>query len=188
MPFLRMVRCPATPPECAAMNDAPEEKALDACCDEDAVKMAAIKLWNRVPSIPIKLPVLPPMMLPRPVIQARVQPVAVSELAEVAAKLLGPASDRTGVIDCVGPEALTLGSFIASLRQQLGKHTALVAPLPDLLTRLSARAGDSIPLSPWCTESLALLAQDNVSDPGLFETILARRGTPCDRLVEAVWR
>lgn len=116
----------------------------------------------------------PALLLPRAVIRAKVQPVAVQDLAQAISRLMGEASDVQGVLPCVGPAALTLGAFIASLREQMGKRPAQVAALPDLLSHLSARLGDHIPAMPWCSETLALLAQDNVAPPDLFRTVLGR--------------
>jgi hypothetical protein len=58
-----------------------------------------------------------------------------------------------------------------------------VGTLPDALARWSARAGDIVPLSPWCSEALALLAADNVADPAPFEHALGRRATRFDALL-----
>ena len=97
---------------------------------------------------------LPVALFPGPVLDARVQPVSVHDLAAAVVALLGPALEQTGTIDCTGPEALTMGAFIASLRQQLGHRPATVLRLPQPLTTLSARLGDAVPQSPWCSETL----------------------------------
>ncbi|MDO5623603.1 MAG: NAD-dependent epimerase/dehydratase family protein [Pseudomonadota bacterium] len=129
---------------------------------------------------------LPLLLLPRPVQRARVQPLAVGELAEVAARLL-PDARRTGLTELGGPESLTLAAFIASLRQQMGHGAARVLTLPDGLTRLSARLGDAVPVAPWCSETLALLAQDNVTAAGTLRDLLGREPTPPECLLRG-WR
>ncbi len=127
---------------------------------------------------------LPLLCLPAPVIQARVQPVAVDELALGIANLLLPGGPpMRGILNVVGPEALTLAEFIASLRRQMGRAPARVLPLPSLLSRWSARLGDQVPWTPWCTETLALLAQDNVAPAADFERVLGRTATEPDRLL-----
>ncbi len=127
---------------------------------------------------------LPLLCLPSPVIRARVQPIAVGEVALGVARLLSPhGSAVQGVLNVVGPEALTLADFIASLRRQMGHGRARVLPLPDLLTQWSARLGDELPWAPWCTETLSLLAQDNVATAAAFEQLLGRSGTVPDRLM-----
>ena len=131
---------------------------------------------------------LPLALLPGPVLQARVQPVSVHDLAAAVVALLGPAIDQTGTIDCTGPEALTMGAFIASLRQQLGQRPATVLRLPQPLTTLSARLGDAVPPSPWCSETLAMLGSDNVGNPAQFEQLLGRKGVHYSQLVATAWR
>ncbi|MBP7412327.1 MAG: NAD-dependent epimerase/dehydratase family protein [Giesbergeria sp.] len=131
---------------------------------------------------------LPLALLPGPVLQARVQPVSVHDLAAAVVALLGPAIDQTGTIECTGPEALTMGAFIASLRQQLGQRPATVLRLPQPLTTLSARLGDAVPPSPWCSETLAMLGSDNVGNPAQFEQLLGRKGVHYSQLVATAWR
>jgi nucleoside-diphosphate-sugar epimerase len=120
----------------------------------------------------INLAKLPLLVLPRAVIETRVQPVSVHELSEVVARLAG--SDLSGMIECVGPAALKMGDFIGSLREQTGKKAAPSFALPHWLTQLSAMAGDKIPASPWCSEALALLASDNISQANEYRSILGR--------------
>ena len=127
-------------------------------------------------------------LFPGPVLDARVQPVSVHDLAAAVVALLSPALEQTGTIDCTGPEALTMGAFIASLRQQLGHRPATVLRLPQPLTTLSARLGDAVPQSPWCSETLAMLGSDNVGNPALFEQLLGRKGVHYSQLVATAWR
>jgi uncharacterized protein YbjT (DUF2867 family) len=129
----------------------------------------------------------PFLLLPRAVIKARVQPVAVQDLAQAVVHLLGASTGIRGVLPCVGPTPLTLAAMIASLRQQTGHRAALVAPLPEPLTRLSAQLGDHLPWAPWCSETLALLAQDNVAPPEPFSQVLGRTAIPHHQLVSTSW-
>lgn len=131
---------------------------------------------------------LPVALFPGPVLDARVQPVSVHDLAAAVVALLGPAQSQTGTIACTGPESLTMGDFIASLRQQLGHKPAIVWRLPPLLTQISARVGDAIPASPWCSETLAMLGSDNVGDATVFEKLLGRPGVHYSQLVQTAWR
>ena len=131
---------------------------------------------------------LPLALFPGPVLDARVQPVSVHDLAAAVVALLGPAIHQTGTIACTGPEALTMGAFIASLRQQLGHRPATVLRLPQPLTTLSARLGDAVPPSPWCSETLAMLGSDNVGNPVDFEQLLGRQGVHYSQLVATAWR
>ena len=131
---------------------------------------------------------LPVALFPGPMLTARVQPVSVHDLAAAIVALMGPAVATQGIIECTGPEALTMGDFIASLRQQLGSGPAHVLRLPDPLTQLSARMGDAVPASPWCTETLSMLGSDNVGNPAIFEQLLGRKGVHYSQLVATAWR
>jgi uncharacterized protein YbjT (DUF2867 family) len=130
---------------------------------------------------------LPWLVMPRPMMTAQVQPVAVGELAEVLARLVGEpvpvGALAEAPLSAVGPASLSLAAFVASLRAQSGRGPALVSRLPDLLTRLSARIGDLVPPSPWCTETLAMLGADNADDPAPFAAWLGREATPAERLL-----
>lgn len=150
---------------------------------------------------------LPWLALPRPVLQARVQPLAVWDLADAVARLLPPPADAatvtnatpdstadtaafTGLADLAGPQAMTMAEYIALLRTQLGEQggkgqarPARIWPLPHWLTRASARLGDALPFSPWCSQSLALLASDNVADAHTLPALLGRPATPPARFI-----
>jgi len=131
---------------------------------------------------------LPVLMLPRAAIQARVQPVAVPDVAQAVLRLLqdgGPA-----IVTAVGPRALSLADFIAELRRQRGgarQAPARLIPLPEAPSRWSARLGDLVSGQPWSSESLALLEQDNIGDTAAFERVLGRPAVPVERFVEAAW-
>ena len=131
---------------------------------------------------------LPVALFPGPMLTARVQPVSVHDLAAAIVALLGTSREKQGIIECAGPEALTMGAFIASLRQQLGSRPAHVLRLPDPLTQLSARLGDAVPGVPWCTETLSMLGSDNVGNPAVFEQLLGRQGVHYSQLVATAWR
>jgi hypothetical protein len=59
-------------------------------------------------------------------------------------------------------------------------------PLPEALTWLSARLGDAIPLVPWCTETLSLLATDNVTDGQHLKQLLGRAPLAPERFVSTL--
>jgi len=129
---------------------------------------------------------LPLVCLPKPVLKARVQPLAVTDLAQAVVALIE--DNSSGIIQCAGSEALLLADFIAHLRGQLGYKPARVLRLPDWLTGLSARAGDLVPISPWCSETLALLAKDNVAPPDTLHRLLGREATHYSHFVEQLWK
>jgi len=126
---------------------------------------------------------LPAMLLPAAVRLTQVQPVAVGELGEALASLVDAPARAERVLAAVGPEPVALGAFVASLRAQAGRPPACVGTLPAALARWSARAGDRVPISPWCSETLALLGADNTAAPAAFERVLGRRATRFDALL-----
>jgi len=153
--------------------------ALDGCVLQPSIVFGAGGASSR---LFLSLARSPLLLLPRPVLHAPVQPVAVEELAEVVARLVS--EPRNGALACVGPQALTLAEFIASLRQQLQRPPARVYPLPQALTQLSAWAADCVPLTPWGQQALALLAQPNTADPQPFAQVLGRAATHHSQLLQ----
>lgn len=129
---------------------------------------------------------LPLLVLPGAALRAQVQPVAVRDLAQACARLATQPGPE--LLQAVGPQPLVLADFIASLRQQLGHGRALRLGLPEWLSRLSARVGDQLSMQPWCSETLALLQQDNTADPTPFQALLGRPATAAHQLVEAAWQ
>jgi uncharacterized protein YbjT (DUF2867 family) len=125
----------------------------------------------------------PVLALPPEAFSTRVQPVRIDELAQAVAALLEPAGTLCGPLACVGPLGVPLADFIASLRQQRGHAPARVLRLPGALTRASARLGDAFPFTPWGTQALALLAQDNTADPAPFARLLGRPATAYSQLL-----
>jgi uncharacterized protein YbjT (DUF2867 family)/predicted DCC family thiol-disulfide oxidoreductase YuxK len=107
---------------------------------------------------------LPVLTLPRAAREQPIQPVAVAELAEAVVNLA--LTDATGMQALGGPRALTMAEFIASLRAQLGHRPALQITQPDWFTRTTARLGDAVPVSPWCSASWALMRTPNACAPG----------------------
>lgn len=124
---------------------------------------------------------LPWLPLPASVARCRVQPLRVEDLAAgIVAALASPwpAASWTAV----GPEAATVADWIARRRALRGSRPARHVELPDALTRLSARIGDSVRLGPWCSTALELLAHDSAEPP--TGSPLAR---PLHAAMEGAW-
>lgn len=131
---------------------------------------------------------LPIALLPGPVLDAKVQPVSVHDLAQAVVALLGSQQTTTGIVECTGPQALTMGALIASLREQQGRRPAKFVRMPQALTQLSARMGDMVPAVPWCTETLTMLGSDNVGDHTVFRALLGRDAVHYSQLVATAWK
>lgn len=129
---------------------------------------------------------LPVMVLPAAALKARIQPVAVQDVAQSVLRVLLDGGPE--LVTAVGAQALSLSDFITELRRQLGHGKALVVPLPEAPSRWSARVGDHFSFQPWSTESLAMLQADNVGDAAAFARVLGRSPLPLERFVEAAWR
>jgi uncharacterized protein YbjT (DUF2867 family) len=120
------------------------------------------------------LSALPWLLLPEPVAKGLVQPVGVDDLAEGCARLLGAQADITGVVAAVGPEVFSVEALIASWREARGAAPARVAHLPARLSRWSARLADCVPVTPWGSETLALLSQPNTASADGWAGVLGR--------------
>lgn len=121
----------------------------------------------------LNLAKLPVLLLPQIMRSSQIQPVAVSDLADVLAHM-ATSDSPSGLIEIGGPQPLSTEAFIASLRAQMGYGPASVHALPDWLSKGSARLGDQISAMPWCSETMALLENDNVTDPQTLATLLGR--------------
>ena len=125
---------------------------------------------------------LPVLLLPELMRSSQIQPVAVRDLAEVLAHMT--TSDTSeGIVEIGGPQPLSTEAFIASLRNQMGYGPASVYALPDWMSKGSARVGDQIPALPWCSETMALLENDNVTDPQTLTSLLGRAPVAPDAML-----
>lgn len=141
---------------------------------------------------------LPVLALPRCAFTARVQPLAVWDLAEAVARLAAsPAASHaashaanarplTGLLELAGPQPLTLAAYIQQLRASQGRPPACALALPACITRASARLGDALPFSPWCTQSLHLLSAGNVASPAALPELLGRPATAPAQFMQAL--
>ena len=120
----------------------------------------------------------PAIGLPREAFSARIQPVHVDDLSGVVASLLGAHFNFKGVLNCVGPQSLTIAALVNSLRAQANRSPAWQLPMPDWITRFSAWLGDAIPVTPWGSETLALMRQATEADDRTFRRILGHPACP----------
>ena len=130
---------------------------------------------------------LPLVVLPQPMVKALVQPVSVHDLADALVALLTRATEQRGLVTAVGSQRIAMADWVGSLREQLGHRRAPLLAMPMWMTQLSARMGDAVPGVPWCSETLAMLGQDNVGDGADFARLLQRQAVGAGELVAAAW-
>ena len=133
----------------------------------------------------LNLAKLPALLLPQLMQDSFIQPVAVRELAEVVARM-ATAATPGGVIEIGGPEPISIERFIASLRAQMKYGPASVRTLPSWLSSSSAKLGDHIPWLPWCSETMALLENNNVTNPQNLANLLGRAATAPGQLLSTL--
>lgn len=128
---------------------------------------------------------LPVCVLPAVAWRTQIQPVHVLELAQCIARIVSlPQADRPSSLDAVGPQAVPLSGFIASLRAQNERKPAVMLKLPDGLTKASAKVGDWLPVTPWGSEALGLLSHDNMADAAGITALLGRAPTHYSQLLQ----
>jgi uncharacterized protein YbjT (DUF2867 family) len=129
-----------------------------ACIVRPSLVVGAGGVSSRMLELLARLPWLP---LPAEVARCRVQPIRVEDLAAgIAAALAAPQPPASWT--AVGPQAATVAEWIGRRRSARGGGPARQVTLPGALTRATARLGDLVPMGPWCSTALDLLAHDSV--------------------------
>jgi hypothetical protein len=109
--------------------------------------------------------------------------VHIADLVEAVVRLLG--SSHAGLIlPIVGPEPLTLRTFLVSLRHALGLEPTPVLNIPMPLVSLAARAGNLLPGALLDSETLAMLERGNTASPRPLEQLLGRAPRPVMNFIE----
>ncbi len=124
----------------------------------------------------MRLAMLPLFMLPGAGKQM-VQPVHVDELALAIVHLLALPEGTPplrSVIDCVGPESVSLAALISSYRTQSGKSSPTILSVPTPMLWLMAKLGDRIPAMPLGSDTLAMLNAGSTGDPQRYSVLLGR--------------
>ncbi len=124
----------------------------------------------------MRLAMLPLFMLPGAGKQM-VQPVHVDELALAIVHLLAlPAGTQPlrSVIDCVGPDPVSMATLISSYRTQSGRPSPTILNVPAPLLWLMAKLGDRIPAIPLGSDTLTMLNAGSTGDPRRYSTLLGR--------------
>ena len=149
-----------------------------ACIVRPSLVVGVGGVSSRMLDLLARLPWLP---LPAEVARCRVQPIRVEDLAAgIGAAVTSPQPPASWT--AVGPEVATVAEWIDRLRSARGNSPARHIELPQALTRASARLGDLIPLGPWCSTALELLAHDS-AEPQAASPL----GRPLRDAMEGAW-
>jgi uncharacterized protein YbjT (DUF2867 family) len=103
------------------------------------------------------------------------QPVHIDDICAAVNRWLADSEAKSQTVSCVGQEATDMRGMLDSYRQQLGHSNALHISIPAFLVGLSAWAGDLIPASPLCSDTLTMLNAGNTSDGTAFTQLLGRQ-------------
>jgi uncharacterized protein YbjT (DUF2867 family) len=102
----------------------------------------------------------------------RLQPVHIDDICDVVNRWLADNDAHSQTVTCVGQEATNMRGMLDSYRQQLGHSEALHISIPAFLVGLSAHAGDFIPASPLCSDTLSMLNAGSTGDDSEFTKLL----------------
>lgn len=127
---------------------------------------------------------LPLIPLPGDGLQ-QVQPVHIDDLLAAVRLLVDRDLRPATYLPVVGPEAMALRTFIATLREATGGGRARFLPVPSGLVRLAARAGGLLPGALLDPETLAMLERGNTGDAAPLTALLGRRPRPVRQFIAA---
>lgn len=106
--------------------------------------------------------------------QQRLQPVHIDDIGQAVKRWLNDPHAKTLTVAVVGAEPTTLRSMLDSYRQQMQRSPAIHVTAPAKLMKFAAHAGDFIPASPLCSDTLTMLSAGNTADNTDFTTLLGR--------------
>lgn len=104
----------------------------------------------------------------------KVQPVHVDDLCGAVAALLHPQHRHIRTLDAVGPDAVSLPSYLADLRRGMGAGGALVLPAPWGCAQLASRLAALLPASPITPDALRMLRHGSTADASPMLALLGR--------------
>lgn len=104
----------------------------------------------------------------------RLQPVHIDDICAAVNRWLADPDARSQTVACVGLEATDMRGMLDSYRQQLRHGKACHISVPYPLVALTAWAGDFIPASPLCSDTLTMLNAGNTGDATEFTQLLGR--------------
>ncbi len=93
---------------------------------------------------------------------ARMAPTFIGDVAEAIARCVGSDTlGRRSSFELYGPQVLTLGAIVRSIRDAAGLRR-LIIPLPDSLGRLQAQVAGLLPGKPFSLDNFRSLRTDSV--------------------------
>jgi uncharacterized protein YbjT (DUF2867 family) len=114
-------------------------------------------LVSRFATLLRRMPVLP---LARA--NSRMAPTHAGDVAEAIARCVGSARlGQRRSFELYGPQVLTLGEIVRSIRAAAGRRTPIIA-LPDSLGRLQAQVAELLPGKPFSLDNFRSLRTDSV--------------------------
>lgn len=121
-----------------------------------------------------------------------IQPVHLDDLCEAVLRLIEGAADIggsdgdgaaiEGVVDVVGPAALPLRAYLATLKRRLGVGGIFVL-IPRALALGAARVASHLPNTVMTPEALRMLERGNTADPRRFAEVLGRMPRAVDDFI-----
>lgn len=102
----------------------------------------------------------------------RLQPVHIDDICTAVERWLNAPHPVNQIVSAAGPEATTLREMLDSYRAQMRYPQAWHVAMPSFFMRLAAQAGDLIPASPLCSDTLTMLAAGNTGDATDFTDLL----------------
>lgn len=100
------------------------------------------------------------------------QPVHIGDIGQAVNHWLDDSRAKTQTVAAVGAEPTTLRGMLDSYRMQMQRPPAIHLTAPAMLMRVAAHAGDRIPASPLCSDTLTMLAAGNSAESAGFAALL----------------
>lgn len=116
---------------------------------------------------------LPVHVLPMGGLQP-LQPVHIDDIGQAVKRWLEDPIATTRTVAAVGAEPTTLRGMLDSYRSQMQRPPAIHLTVPAMLMSVAARAGDLIPASPLCSDTLSMLVAGNSAECADFSALLGR--------------
>jgi uncharacterized protein YbjT (DUF2867 family) len=106
--------------------------------------------------------------------QQMIQPVHIDDLTAAIIALLGGTAESGTRIPIVGPQPMSLRTFLSILRNAMGLGRAHFLPMPMPLVRIAAQAGEMLPGSLLDPETLQMLERGNTASAAHTSALLGR--------------